>query len=106
MLGVENDVFRARLIDLDRRTPDEEAEIYLSEVSDEDRALVEPGAIFYWSIGGYTDKTGNRMQRSLVRFRRLPTWTRRELDDARREAEKTGRILGWGSESADAARTR
>ena len=106
VLGVESDVFRARLVDLDRRTPDEEAEIHLSEVSDEDRALVEPGAIFYWSVGYYTDRTGQRMRRSLVRFRRLPAWTRRELDDARREAEETGRILGWGSESANAARTR
>lgn len=106
VLGVENDVFRARLVDLDRRTPDEEAEVHLSEVSDEDRALVEPGAIFYWSIGYYIDRAGQRMRRSLVRFRRLPAWTRGELDNARREAEETGSILGWGSESADAARTR
>ena len=102
VLGIERDVFRARLVDLDRQTPDEEAEIYLSEVSDEDRVLVEPGAIFYWSIGYYTDRTGQRMRRSLVRFRRLPTWTKSELDEARREAEKTSKLLGWGSEPTDA----
>ena len=106
VLRVESDVFRARLVDLDRQTPDEEAEVYLSEVSDDDRVLVEPGAVFYWSIGYYTDRTGQRMRRSLVRFRRLPAWTKRELDDARCEAEETGRILGWGSGLTDAATMR
>ena len=96
VLEVEDGTFRARLVDLDRHAPDEDAEIYWSEVSDEDRDLVEPGAVFYWSIGYYTDRMGQRMRRSLVRFRRLPTWTKRELEDARHEAEKTAGILGWG----------
>ena len=97
VLEVADGTFRARLVDLDRHAPDEDAEIYWSEVSDEDKDLVEPGAVFYWSIGYYTDRMGQRVRRSLIRFRRLPTWTERELEDARLEAEKTARILGWGA---------
>src|SRR5262249_25118886 len=41
----------ARLVDLSGSGPDEEAEFSLEEVSDIDRPLVVPGAIFYWSIG-------------------------------------------------------
>jgi hypothetical protein len=98
---VGEDSFRARLVDLARQAPDEEAEIYLSEVSDDDKSLVEPGAIFYWSIGYYTDKSGQRRRSSLIRFRRLPTWSRREIEEAQREAREAAKILGWGNESRD-----
>jgi len=59
--------------------PEEGVEISLGEVSDEDRNLVRPGAVFYWSIG-YEDSLGFPRQRvSRIRFRRLSGWTPQEI---------------------------
>jgi hypothetical protein len=105
VLEVGQDAFRARLVDLDRKARDEEAEIFLTEVSEEDRPLLELGAVFYWSIGYHTDRSGQITRSSLIRFRRLPTWTKSELEAARREAESTSSTLGWGCDASDAAAT-
>lgn len=77
------DTFVALLIDKTGAKPDEEeVEIELNELSADDKSLVKPGASFYWSIG-YEDAPGVPRQRvSRIRFRRLPGWTRREVDRA------------------------
>jgi len=106
VLDVGEDAFRARLVDLDQSTADEEAEIFLSEVSDEDLPLLKRGALFYWSIGYHTDRRGQRTKSSLIRFRRLPTWTKADLKEAERAAEMTSSVLRWGSDSSDTAATR
>ncbi|MGA1826417.1 MAG: hypothetical protein ACMUIP_17320 [bacterium] len=87
--------FLARLIDLTNDGPDEEAELPIAEISAEDLSLIEPGAIFYWNIG-YLDKwSGQRTRASVIRFRRLPKWTRKEIDAAKREAEQIQEFLNW-----------
>jgi hypothetical protein len=92
---VRNDAFLARLIDLTHRGADEEAEFPNDEVSEEDKPLVRPGAIFYWHIGYHTSYSGQRTRVSVIRFRRLPAWTQREIDAAKQEAERIGKALGW-----------
>jgi len=87
VIEVEQDTFFARLVPIVGEGPDQEAEIYLEEIEPDDRILIEPGAVFYWSIG-YSDKPAGRERVSLIRFRRLPTWTRRELEIARTKAAK------------------
>lgn len=92
---VMDNAFLARLIDLAHTGADEEAEFPIDEISEEDKALITPGAIFYWDIGYHTSYSGQRTRKSLIRFRRLPAWTQKEIDAAQREAERIGKALGW-----------
>jgi hypothetical protein len=75
-IGIET--FRAKLVPIVGEGSDLEAEIYLEEIGEEDRALLELGAVFYWSIG-YLDKPSGRRRESIIRFRRLKTLTKRDL---------------------------
>ena len=61
--------------------PLEEIELGFDDVSDNDKKLAVPGAIFYWVIGYLVKPTG-RIKTSEFRFRRLPVWTQKELDKA------------------------
>lgn len=94
VLELSRDSFVARLTDLFGSSTEEEAEIAFEEIDPQDRELVRPGAVFYWSIG-YDDKASGRERVSLIRFRRLPTWTEEELGWVRREAEEIGKDLDW-----------
>jgi len=87
VLDVGPDTFRARLISIVGEGPDQEAEIYLEEVDPDDQGLVQPGAVFYWSIG-YLDRPSGRLRAAILRFRRLPAWSEAELNAARSEAKK------------------
>jgi hypothetical protein len=93
VIQVGKDSFSARLIPIAGEGPDQEAEIYMEEVAPDDRSLVEPGAVFYWSIG-YLDKpSGTRLRASVLRFRRLPVWTQRELENATIKADELRDLL-------------
>lgn len=95
VLEIKKDSFMARLIDLTKESPYETAEIPLEEVSEDDRDLLKEGAVFYWNIG-YLNKTCGQKERvSLIRFRRLPSWSKEEIDAAKCEAERIKNLLGW-----------
>jgi hypothetical protein len=83
-------------VDTQADHPDEEIEIAKDELSPFDLALLEPGAIFYWTIG-YRQQlpAGARERVSLIRFRRLPAWSDAELIAAREHAETLAEDLGW-----------
>lgn len=81
VLDVGPDWFSAALFDMTDEITEEEAEFDLDEVSSDDRSLVVPGAIFYWSIGYRTERSGERSRTSLIWFRRLPVWGERDLED-------------------------
>jgi hypothetical protein len=85
VIEVREDTFIARLTPIIGEGPDQEAEIYLEEIEPEDQSLIQPGAIFYWSIG-YLDRPSGRRRVSLIRFRRLPAWTKQEREAARAKA--------------------
>lgn len=93
VLEVTDDSFLARLVTIEGEGPAQEVEIPLEELEQEDRKLVEPGAVFYWSIG-YLDRPSGRLRASQIRFRRLPAWSSRELARARIEAKELGGLLG------------
>ena len=97
VLSVGSDSFVARLADLSGVESAEEAEFPLDEVSDEDLKLIEAGAVFYWSIGVRVTRGGQRLNQSMIRFRRLPAWSRRELAAAREEARRMADEIGWHS---------
>jgi len=84
--------FIARLTDKDNDT-EEEAEILLDEIDPNDTELLEPGAIFYWSIG-YDDEA-SRKRFSMIKFRRLPTWNKEELEFIKRNSTNVRNAIGW-----------
>jgi hypothetical protein len=76
-----NEYFTARMTDLTEKSPDEEVEIMLTDVSGDDLPLVVPGAIFYWHVGYEIDK-GTTKRSSIIRFRRMPRWSQSDFKKA------------------------
>lgn len=95
VLEVGSDAFLARLVDLTRGGTEEEAEILIEELDPSDHPLLEPGAVFYWSIG-YLERPSGRQRSSVIRFRRLPAWTRGELLVARDRASEYRDLFAEG----------
>ena len=89
---IQEKTFQASLIPIVGEGSDQEAEIYLEEVKPDDRSLIELGSVFYWSIG-YLDRPSGRLRASILRFRRLPAWTKDEVDKADAEADDFRRLL-------------
>ncbi|MCW2973530.1 MAG: hypothetical protein JWN72_1803 [Thermoleophilia bacterium] len=79
VVEVREDSFVARLVDARGSGPDEEAEILIDEVSSFDLPLMIPGSIFYWGIGYREENSGQRTRASILRFRRLPSWSKRDI---------------------------
>ena len=100
VMEVEKELFHARLIDLTEKNPEEETDFLFEEVSEDDRSLIKPGAVFYWSLGYLTTGTGQIIKSSIVKFRRLPAWTETEIGRAREQAAEIRRTIGWESEEA------
>lgn len=88
VISVSQDSFAAIISNrTNPENPQEEVEIELIEIPHDDVNLIRPGAFFYWSVG-YEDGSGIPRQRvSRVRFRRLPSWTKREINQARNKAK-------------------
>lgn len=79
VLAVDEDSFRARLVDPEDEAPDEEIDIFADQVSPSDLELLRPGALFFWAIG-YVTRNGTRELVCRVSFRR-----RAVTDTARRK---------------------
>lgn len=71
VLEVGKDTFRARLSALEGEPGEHIAEIYLEEIDRTERESVEPGSVFYWTIG-YRDTSAGRKRESRIRFQLLP----------------------------------
>ena len=95
MLEVGESSFLARLIDATGENVDEEVSLAKEELSGFDLELLEPGAIFYWTIGYRQKVRGARERVSRIRFRRLPAWTPQQLDEARERAAQLAHGLDW-----------
>ncbi len=71
----------------DRSADDEEIVFSAQELSEDDRPLAVPGAVFYMAIS-YEDGRGRPRRRvTTVRFRRLPNWSGREVQKAKDAAQ-------------------
>lgn len=92
---IRRDSFYAKLTSLFSDDADEEAEFSLEEIPADDRPLLQVGSVFYWNVGYHDSSTGQRSRSSIIRFRRLPVWTKRDIEDARRRAAEIGDFLGW-----------
>lgn len=94
--AIDEQTFWAHLIDLTQGGADEEAELFVDDVTDDDRALLQIGAGFYWNIG-YRDNAhnGNRIRASEIRFKRVPPVSAQEYDSALSRARHLSDLLDW-----------
>ena len=86
VLAVYSDIFTS--IVTDKTNPsndDEEIAFNIRDVSGEDKELIIPGAVFYWSIG-YDYSLDSPKRISQIRFRRLPGVSSREIKEAEKKA--------------------
>jgi hypothetical protein len=93
VLEAHGESFTARLTDLSADGPIEEVELQRADVADDDWALIQPGAVFYWSIGYMDSASGQRSRVSTLRFRRLPVWSSEELEASERRASEIAEVL-------------
>ncbi|NNN06109.1 MAG: hypothetical protein HKL90_09445 [Elusimicrobia bacterium] len=92
------DYFLAQLRDLlDSTAPEEAAEFPLSDVSEDDRALIEEGAFFIFSVGQEIDRARNVRRVTNLYFRRMPHWSPNAILSARERAEILEKRLSDGS---------
>jgi hypothetical protein len=84
VVEINEDQFAARLIDVTnrRKYPDEEATFPITELSESDTYLLRAGAIFRWVIGIQRLPGGTKQRISQLVFRRLPMWTKADIDRA------------------------
>lgn len=91
---IHNDYFVAKLIDLTNKLPDEIAEFPIEEISEDDKRLVELGAVFYWNIGYQISKSKQKRRTSLIRFRRLVAWSEKDLQRGKMISDSISALLG------------
>jgi hypothetical protein len=87
---VSGATFAARIVDLKGNRPEEQAEFDLEDVSPDDRMMVIPGGLFFWTIVRET-KDGRPTQKSELRFRRLVVDPEKDI----------GRAKIWAAEVAE-----
>jgi hypothetical protein len=88
------DSFTARLVENQSDYPVLEAEFDIDELSEGDRKLAVEGAALVWTIG-YRYEGSTRKRESAIYLRRLPPWTEKEIEAARRTAEQLTHGIRW-----------
>ncbi|MBI4536001.1 MAG: hypothetical protein HY708_06960 [Ignavibacteriae bacterium] len=78
VIRLADDTFTATLSPIVGDPTELEAEMYVEDVTPDERHFIEPGAVFYWSIG-YLERPSGRIRESVLRFRRLPVWTKDDI---------------------------
>jgi len=94
-IGAET--FTARLLDITagQKYENEIADFPIADISDNDRDLLKPGAIFRWVIGYQRQIGGTKRRVSQITFRRLPAWSKRDIANAARRAEEISKSIDW-----------
>ena len=96
----DGDSFDAVMTDLtNQKRAEETATFYLSDVSESDKRFVEPGYIFYLSVGYDISMSGQKRRASDIRFRRLPAWTRSEIQKNNQRAESVRALFAHTEKS-------
>lgn len=93
--GIYEKFISVKLVDLTNGGSDEEAEIEYIDIQEDDRELLEIGAMFYWSIGYEKDQNGTIRRSSLIKFKRLPRIESSEFDDIYDRAKEINRTIKW-----------
>lgn len=93
---VSDEKFTASLFDLTRRREieDEEADFSIDDLTEDDKKLLKPGAVFRWLIG-YRSIGGTKERTSKIVFRRLPQWTESDFKAAEAKAKDIANRVKW-----------
>ena len=94
---VDRDGFTARLLERGAIGA-ERTKVLFDEVSSFDMPLIKEGAVFYWTLGYRVRESKQRETMSLIRFRRLPSWTTQELNELEVTAGEHFHELGWADD--------
>lgn len=95
IIEINEETFTAKLNDLTKKNPTEIAEFFIKDISEDDKLLLQTGAIFYWYVG-YTKSIQGQLTRGYsIRFRRIPVWTEKEITQAKLESKNLGNEIGW-----------
>jgi hypothetical protein len=95
VVEIRKDGLEAVLRDLTAQERAEERTSFsFDEISSDDQSLVALGAVFYWFIGYEITASGQRKLVSTVRFRRLPAWTKSEIEALDKEADELADFFG------------
>lgn len=86
-VNVQSEVMNVLLVAKMGQMPEHSAEIELQWVSDQDRDLVVPGAVFYLTLYKRT-RRGSIKNSQELRFRRRPSWTRQQVQKIHTDAEE------------------
>lgn len=86
-VDLDNEVMSVLLTAKIGEMPEHSAEIELQWVSEQDRDLVVPGAVFYLTLYKKTQK-GSIKNSQELRFRRRPSWTKQEVQRIHSDAEQ------------------
>ncbi len=98
VIDCNSEEFTARLKDIkDPTKPDELMTLSLEDLNESERPLVESGAMFNWYIGYRSGRLTSRHDFSTLRFRRLPSWSRCEIDSAEKCAKELADFFGVDS---------
>jgi len=73
----------------------QETDFQFDDLDEDDRDLVQKGALFRWVIGYSISPSGGRIRGSRVKFRRLPAYTKRELESAQEMAKYRSNKIRW-----------
>lgn len=96
VLEIHGDVFTAHLNDITcKDNPPEMGNFIVEDIRKDDLKLMREGAVFRWIIGYEIKKSGNKRRSSQLVFRRLPLWSKREIDEADREAQQLMESIPW-----------
>ncbi|MDR7038450.1 hypothetical protein J2X36_003214 [Methylobacterium sp. BE186] len=97
VIEIGAETFSARLVDLTagQTLEQEVADFPLSDLSEDDRKLLQVGAIFRWVIGYQRSPGGTKRRVSQVVFRRMPAWTKRDFDSAKQRAARLFEDIAW-----------
>ena len=88
VIAVDDEELTVRLEDLTNfDNPNEIVVLSRDEIDNNDQNLIQPGALFYWYIGYRQGIKYSKERISIIRFRRLPQWTKREIEEADKLAE-------------------
>ncbi len=96
---VDGDNFYARVLTPDgpAELPEEEGLFPMSMVSEDDRELVGIGAFFTYTVAR-ENRSGTRVNMSVLAFRRMPMWHLRQVADARTEGKRISNYLQQAAE--------
>jgi hypothetical protein len=92
--------FTAVLRDQVINAPEETGTFQVGELSDDDVGLISPGAEFYWVVGYQVNAARQRTRTSVIRMRRLPTYSSEEVERANDWVNSTPQLFDQNGSSA------